>query len=339
MSNARSDPFPESQDEFAMQIDVKTVNIEPKRKAFDHLVARFGDKPASRYQEGSYDIQATENLHYRPTWAPEQELYDPNLSRVRMADWNAFKDPRQYFYSTYVLARARQQEAAEGAFTLVETRALHATIPDGLKQSILDLLVPLRHAAWGANQNNVLIAGYGYGTPFTQPCLYQGMDCLAVAQYISRIGLLLGGTEALATAKQQWVSDEVWQPLRRLVEDRDPFELFIVQNIVIDGLLYPTVFDAVIDGRFALNGAAPVSMLAQFITDWSAETRKWADSVVKIAAGESTANAAVIAEWFAEWSGRTMAALLPPIGSDADALLGHTLDELKTRLSKAGVQI
>lgn len=34
-----------------MQIDLKTVSIEPKRKAFDHLVRRFGDKPASRYQE------------------------------------------------------------------------------------------------------------------------------------------------------------------------------------------------------------------------------------------------------------------------------------------------
>lgn len=69
-----------------MQIDLRTITIEPKRQAYDHLVARFGDKPASRYQEGTYDIQAVENLHYRPTWDPDQELYDPNLSRIRMAD-------------------------------------------------------------------------------------------------------------------------------------------------------------------------------------------------------------------------------------------------------------
>lgn len=330
-----------------MQIDLKTVSIEPKRKAFDHLVRRFGDKPASRYQEGSYDIQATENLHYRPTWAPDQELYDPTISRVRMADWHDFKDPRQYYYNTYILARARQQEAAEAAFALVESRALHQTIEAGLRQTILDLLVPLRHVAWGANQNNVLITGYGFGTPFTQPCLYQGMDCLAVAQYLSRIGMLLGGTEALGAAKQLWMDDETWQPLRRLVEDtlvvRDPFELFVAQNVVIDGLLYPAVFDAVIDGRIAQNGGAPLSMLAQFITDWSAEARKWTDSVIKVAAGESPANAAVIAEWFGEWSGRAMAALLPPvekaIGSDADAVLGQTLDALKARLAKAGVAL
>lgn len=328
-----------------MQIDLKTISIEPKRKAFDHLVRRFGDKAASRYQEGSYDIQATENLHYRPTWAPGQELYDPTLSRIVMEDWHAFKDPRQFYYSSYVLARARQQEAAEGAFALVESRGLHHTIDAALAQKVLDLLMPLRHAAWGGNQNNVLIAGYGFGTPFTQPCLYHGMDNLAVAQYLSRLGLLLGGTDALVAGKQAWTEGQAWQPLRRLVEDtlvvRDPFELFVAQNLVIDGLLYPAVFDAVVDGRFAMEGAAPVSMLTQFITDWSAESRKWIDSVIKIAAGESAANAAIIAEWFAGWSARAMSALLPPveqaIGSEADALLGEVLSELKARLAKAGV--
>lgn len=330
-----------------MQIDLKTVNIEPKRKAFDHLVRRFGDKVASRYQEGSYDIQAMENLHYRPTWDPDQELYDPNLSRVKMADWHAFKDPRQYYYSTYVLARARQQEAAEGAFALVESRALHLTLSNELRDAALALLVPLRHAAWGGNQNNVLIAGYGYGTPFTQPCLYHGMDCLAVAQYVSRIGLMLGGTEALSAAKQQWMDSETWQPLRRLVEDtlvvRDPFEAFVAQNVAIDGLLYPLVFDAVVDGVWAQNGGAPLSMLSQFITDWSAEERKWVDSVVKIAAAESAQNAEVIAEWVNAWSGRAAAALLPPVakalGSQADALVTDAVAGLNARLAKAGLTL
>lgn len=330
-----------------MQIDLKTVNIEPKRKAFDHLVRRFGDKAASRYQEGSYDIQAVENLHYRPTWAPDQTLYDPTITKIVMADWHALKDPRQYYYSSYVLARARQQEAAEGAFALVESRALHGAIPAELTQRVLSLLVPLRHAAWGGNQNNVLIAGYGFGTPFTQPCLYHGMDSLAVAQYLSRLGILLGGTDALAAGKAAWMDHEAWQPLRRLVEDtlvvRDPFELFVAQNVVIEGLLYPAVFDAVIDGRFAMDGAAPVSMLTQFITDWSAEARKWVDAVVKVAAAESPENAAIIAEWFGEWSGRAMAALLPPIeqaiGSDADGLLGQVLGDLRARLAKAGLAV
>lgn len=96
------------------------------------------------------------------------------------------------------------------------------------------------------------------------------------------------------------------------------------------------------DGRFAMNGAAPVSMLTQFITDWSVEGRKWVDSVIKVAASESAENAATIAGWVSDWSTRAMAALLPPveqaIGSDADALLGQVLADLTARLAKAGVK-
>src|SRR3546814_13633632 len=95
-------------------MDLKTVEIEPRRKTFDNHVRRFGDTPASRYQEASYDIQAKEHLHYRPTWAPDQQLYDTEISREKMADWDAFKDPRQYFSNTYTLPRARQQEARSG---------------------------------------------------------------------------------------------------------------------------------------------------------------------------------------------------------------------------------
>ena len=216
-----------------------------------------------------------------------------------------------------------------------------------MRAQAMALLVPLRHAAWGGNQNNVLIAGYGYGTPFTQPCLYHGMDCLAVAQYLSRIGLLLGGTEALSSAKQQWMDSEIWQPLRRLVEDtlviRDPFEAFVAQNVAIDGLLYPLVFDAVVDGIWAQNGGAAISMLAQFITDWSAEERKWVDSVIKIAAAESAQNAAVIAEWANAWNRRAATALLAPVaaalGSQADALVAQAVETLNARLAKAGVTL
>jgi phenol hydroxylase P0 protein len=43
--------------ESAMHIDLRTVSIQPLRQTFDHLARRFGDKPSSRYQEGSYDIR------------------------------------------------------------------------------------------------------------------------------------------------------------------------------------------------------------------------------------------------------------------------------------------
>lgn len=330
-----------------MQIDLKTVQIEPKRKTFDNIVRRFGDKPASRYQEGSYDIQAKENLHYRPTWAPAQELYDPAISKIQMADWDCFKDPRQFYYSTYTLTRARQQEAIEGAFNFVESRKLNVGLPQDVLETALGILLPLRHAAWASNQNNMLITGYGFGTTFTQPCLYQGMDALAAAQYLSRTGILFGGVDALARGRSAWLESDTWQPLRRLAEDtlavRDPAEVFVAQNFVLDGLLYPVVYGTIIDGILAARGASAVSMLTQFQVEWYAESSKWVDSVLKTMAGESEANARQLAEWIAIWSDRALPAILPVIetvlGTDSDSELAEAREVLGKRAAKAGITL
>jgi len=330
-----------------MQIDLRTVSIQPLRQTFDHLARRFGDKPASRYQEGSYDIQASENLHYRPTWAPEQELYDPTISRIVMRDWYALKDPRQFFYSTYTLSRARQQDTAEANFDFVESRGLADMLPDELRQLALDVLVPLRHAAWGANQNNTFICGYGFGTTFTQPCMYHAMDNLGSAQYLSRLGLLLGGTEALEAGKGAWLDTLAWQPLRRYVEDsmtvRDPFELFMAQNACLDGLLYPLVYERIVDDYLSSRGASAVAMLTQFMSDWFDETRKWVDAVIKVAAAESEHNREQLRAWSVTWGDRAASALLPVVelvfGSQADEVVSEQVGAFKARLEKNGIAL
>lgn len=330
-----------------MQIDLRTVSIQPLRQTFDHLARRFGDKPASRYQEGSYDIQPAENLHYRPTWDPDQELYDPAISKIVMRDWYALKDPRQFYYSTYTLTRARQQETTEANFTFVESRGLVELLPEAVRTAALELLVPLRHAAWGANLNNTFICGYGYSAIFTQPCIYHAMDNLGTAQYLSRIGLLLGGTEALDAGKAAWMQGPAWQELRRYVEDtlvlRDPFESFVAQNLVLDGLLYPLVYARIVDEHFAANGGSAVAMLTQFMSDWFEETRKWVDAVIKTAAGESEANREQLQAWVGVWRERAVPALLPLVrqvfAEQAEDIVSEQLDAFKARLDKTGVVI
>lgn len=330
-----------------MQIDLRTVSIQQQRQAFDHLVRRFGDKPASRYQEGSYDIQAAENLHYRPTWAPEQQLYDTSITRIVMQDWYALKDPRQFYYSTYTLSRARQQETTEANFGFVESRGLVEMLPEALKRIALRVLVPLRHAAWGANMNNTFICGYGFGTTFTQPCIYHAMDHLGIAQYLSRLGLLLGDTEALSEGKADWMEGEAWQPLRRYVEDclvlRDPFELFVAQNVALDGLLYPLVYERIVDDFLSTRGASAVAMLTQFMNDWFDETRKWVDSVIKIAAAESEENRALLQEWTQKWSTRAASVLQPVVnialGADTDEAISDEMLAFKSRLKKTGIEL
>lgn len=330
-----------------MQIDLRTVTIEPQRQTYDHLARRFGDKPASRYQEGTYDIQAAENLHYKPTWDPDHDLYDPGLTKIAMADWYALKDPRQFYYSTYTLTRARQQEAMEANFKFIESRALVGLIPAETRATALSVLVPLRHAAWGANLNNTFICGYGYGVAFTQPCIYQAMDNLGIAQYLSRIGLMLGDVDALAAGKQAWIGDQTWQPLRRYIEDclvvRDPFELFVAQNVALDGLLYPMVYGDIVDRKIATDGGSSIALTTQFMTDWHDETKKWIDAVLKAAAAESAHNHDTLKTWIIDWSARAAEALAPVaqmgLGKQGDEVLGERLEDLRARVRKTGIKL
>ena len=55
-----------------MTIEIKTSTLEPIRNTYEHTKRRFGDKPASRYQEASYDIAPENNFHYRPMWQPDK---------------------------------------------------------------------------------------------------------------------------------------------------------------------------------------------------------------------------------------------------------------------------
>ncbi|MBL8465661.1 MAG: aromatic/alkene monooxygenase hydroxylase subunit beta [Thauera sp.] len=331
-----------------MQIDLRTVTIKPLRQTFDNIARRIGaDKPASRYQEGTLDMQQEANYHYRPTWDPDHLIYDRDRTAIRMADWYSFKDPRQFYYGAYTLARAKQQDTAEANFDFVENRGLAATLPEDLRATVLQLLLPLRHVAWGANMNNAAVCAYGYGTAFTQPCIYQAMDQLGIAQYLTRVGLLLGDVEVLDTAKQSWMDDDTWQGLRRYVEDtmvlKDPFELFVAQNVALDGLLYPLVYETIIDDVLSAQGGTPVAMLTQFMTDWHAETRKWTDATMKTAAAESGDNKEVLGTWVTHWRDRAASALLPvariAVGERADELTAEVVQQFNARMAKAGVAL
>ncbi|MGI9246571.1 MAG: aromatic/alkene monooxygenase hydroxylase subunit beta [Steroidobacteraceae bacterium] len=329
-----------------MQIDLKTVSIKPLRQTFDHIARRFGDKPASRYQEGTYDIQQTTIFHYRPFWDPERELFDAKRTQITMKDWYAFKDPRQYYYGAYTIARSRQQDAAESNFDMIEERGLTGMIPDDLRRIALEVLVPMRHVEWAGNMNNTYITAYGYGTAITQPCCYAAMDHLGVAQYLTRVGLELGEPSVLDAAKHAWLEAPVWQELRRYVENsfviKDWFELFVAQNLVLNGIVHPMLYDH-LDTEFSTRGGTAISMMTRFMGEWYVETAKWVDSQIKVAIGESPENAALVNGWFRQYRDQLIPAVTPiarhAFGEKADAVLGDIVEQFNTRCRKLGLAV
>ncbi|WP_109476877.1 aromatic/alkene monooxygenase hydroxylase subunit beta [Paraburkholderia sp. C35] len=332
-----------------MQIDIKTTAVEQVRQTFSHVARRLGaDKPASRYQEATFDLQPEVNFHYRPLWQPEFELYDKGRTAIVMNDWYAFKDPRQYYYGAYTTARAKQQDAMEKNFEFVAKRRLLTDLSDEAKAHIAALMVPLRHVEWAANTNNCFVTGYGWGTAITQATMFHCMDRLGIAQYLSRIGLALDGNQgtSLVEGKERWLSDPMWQGLRRVVENtmvvKDWFETFVAQNLVLDGLLYPLVYRHVDERVSRLHGPG-LGMLNEFASSWFDETSRWVDATVKTAAAESPENKALLGQWVTKWRTAVLDALGPlaiaGLGDDAHHALEDIANTFDARVAKQGVEV
>jgi phenol hydroxylase P1 protein len=329
-------------------IDLQAQEIQPLRQTFAH-VAQFigGDKPASRYQEATFGAQTEANFHYRPTWDPEHELYDPSRTRVKLKNWYALTDPRQFYYATWTMARARQQEAVEASYQFIESRGLVAKMAPEQRAQICAQMMPLRHVAWGGNMNNAFVCAYGYGTAFTAPAMFHAMDHLGAAQYLTRLGLALEDAAALDAGLADWMDNPHWQPLRRYIEDlfvlRDPFELFVAQNLALDGQLYPLVYTAYVDDHLAGTGATVVGMLTAFMPEWHQESARWIDAVVKVAAAESPENRRLISDWTREWADRAQAGLAPiaelMLGAEGQSILRKGRTDFDGRCRKAGLEL
>lgn len=328
-----------------MTLEIKTANLEPIRHTYAYIERRFGNKPATRYQEVSFDVQGATNFHYRPLWKPDKTLNDKTHTALHMQDWYAFKDPRQFYYGTYVQHRARLQDTAESSYAFFEKRNLVDNITEEAKAKIIQCLLPFRYVEQTANLHMMSGSAYGYGTVITQACIFAAMDRLGMAQYVSRIGLMIDGNtgESLQQAKQAWMNDAAWQPLRRLCEEslleQDWFKLFLLQSLLIDGFIQSLVYGE-FDKLLVENGARDIAMLTEFMQDCLTDLRKWTDTVFKTAAAESEENKALMQSWIAE--------LLPQVQNAFSAWAGTALDQsaveiaiavIAERCKKAGLSL
>lgn len=171
-----------------MQYELKQQIIEPLRHTFDPLIKRYGDKPASRYLEGTIDLQPVENFHYRPTWDATRELYDADYSALKLADPYSYLDPRQYYYTPpYVTNRAAMHEAFGKTLDYVTDHGLLERTPEAWQQLITEVIIPLRHYESGGQMLFSNACRFGYGATITQCAGYEGFDRVGNAQLISRV--------------------------------------------------------------------------------------------------------------------------------------------------------
>ena len=323
-----------------MSLEIKTAGIEPIRQTYEHVARRFGAKPATRYQEATYDLQGTANFHYRPLWNPSKTLNDKSYTCIQMEDWYDLKDPRQFYYGAYVQSRARMQESAENNYGFFDKRDLQENLSEEVIEKITLGLLPQRHVEQTANLNFMYGSAYAYGTAITQACLYASMDRLGIAQYLSRIGLLIDGnsSDSLVEAKELWMKHEAWQGIRALCENllvqKDWVEIFIAQALILDTYIKVVHYEH-LDSWLVKHGGRDVAMLTEFMQTCFKDLGSWSNSVLKTMVAESETNKAQCQEWFDKWDEAVSTAYEPLI----ESLFGteetqNVLEDIKSELQK-----
>lgn len=285
-----------------MQYELRTQVIEPRRKTFQYLIDRYGDRPASRYEEGTIDVQATEHFHYRPLWAPDKELYDESWSTFRLTDPYSFTDPRQYYYAPYVTTRASLHDAFARTLEYLESRDLLGRLPEPWRELIAHVVLPLRHYESGAQMVGTAAARFCYGASIAQCCAFAAFDRVGNAQILSRVGIALGGGTAtlLEDAKRSWLDQPSLQPLRRYVEEllvEEDWAVAVIGQDLTDRLLYALLYRR-LDEAALLGGAGGYSLVAQHLNGWFADQCRWVDALYKAwlaDPGHGTANGAALA--------------------------------------------
>ena len=268
-----------------MQFELRQQVIEPLRQTFTPLVKRYGDRPATRYEEGSIGIQSTEQFHYRPLWDPQHDIYDADYSALKLTDPDAYTDPRQFYYTPYVINRAALHEAFGRNLTYVVDRDLLGKMPQAWQDLVAKTVLPLRYYESGAQLLNVEGGRFAYGTTVEQVFTYASFDRIGNAQILSRIGIALGENSdaVLATTKPAWMDDQGLQGLRRLIEELLVNPDWAVANVSLDlcdRLLLP-LLTTHLDEAALLGGAGAYSLLIQQLGVWWADQRKWFDPLIK----------------------------------------------------------
>lgn len=268
-----------------MGYDLKTLAIEPLRSSYDRVVDRFGDKPATRYQEATFEFQQMENFHYKPLWDPDHDIYDPDYSAVKLTDPYTYTDPRQYYYNTYVTARADLYDGFGKDLKYIEDRDLFSRLPENWRGMLVNAIIPLRHYEGGAQMICSNGARFAWGSTVSTPVALAGMDRLGNAQLLSMVGLSMGGGsgDKLAEGKQIWMDAPYMQGLRRLVEEAlvapDWVDGLLALEMV-DAQLYPLLFRHC-DDRALFRGAMAYSLIAQHFSKWYTDQQKWLTALMK----------------------------------------------------------
>jgi len=282
-------------------------------KTYSHLA---GD----RRMPSDYELVSSRLLYYVPRGGfevetPVSEWYARHQRGSPLAcnDWEAFRDPRATTYTTYTAHQKAREAFIDGIFASIESSDYDAALAPAWQGTIARALFPLRYPWHGLQMAAAYVGQMAPSGRIAMTSLFQAADEVRRIQRVAyRMALFERAHDARhgAAAKELWMRDPAWQPLRELVErllvTYDWGEAFVALDLCVKPAL-----DGAVRSLARAAKSAGDYLLAELLRSFEEDAewhRAWAAVLVDTAIAGRPENREVIARWTETWTPRAQAA-------------------------------
>ncbi|WP_214368834.1 toluene hydroxylase [Pseudonocardia sp. H11422] len=226
-------------------------------------------------------------------------------------DWNAFRDPDQLTYRTYVAHQNDEETKVDGLFSQFAEIGADAAHTDGWVRVLGSLFTPARYPLHGAQQVQAYIGHIAPSSYITNTAAFTTADLLrrvTRTAYRTRELQLARPESGIGTRERAlWEDDPAWQGTRKAIETAliayDWAEAFTAMNLV----LLPTLDDVLLTqfGRVAKANSDDLSWLLSGLLGADARRRdRWSAALGAFAVAARPGNVGVLTRWIDKWAPR-----------------------------------
>lgn len=239
-------------------------------------------KTKNDYEEVTLMSQNYVHQHFRNVVdGKDMDIYDPRYTKLKCSDWEAFRDPKKFWYTTYIANRKKLVEELEGGFENTAALGIINRLPSNWVNAMRDLYTPLRHLEYGISVQMQYVMRYTMGCPIDQCATYQAYDKIGRAQWITQwaINMEEAHENFLDYGKDFFLNSPEWKPLRTYVEEvlaiEDWAEVLVATNLTLD-MLINNLFYKALNEEALKQGDTHLVFLNLAITKQADWNRDWA---------------------------------------------------------------
>jgi len=276
------------------------------------------------------------NLHCQPDarggWDVDPGLLVNNgriaweLSSTKLdhPDWYAFRDPAQLWQRSYVKQQAEQERSIERTCEDAIAGGQLADLDPTWAREILGGHYRVWSLAeWGLFRASFTASRESLSDSLSAVLTFEAFDRLRHAQDV--VWWMLALEKAVpgfsdAGAKDQWLTAEHYQPMRRLVEELmhacdDWAEVAVALNLVVDPIVGEVGLSRLVGRPAGLHGDSVTPMIVRTAERDRRRNQAWTQELVRMVTADNVPaaaeNGAVVEEWLARWTPAAIAAAEP----------------------------